>query len=140
MFNVLALIAVHEVPLVLNSIRFDTPSTVSLCVSRARLVGNVSPAPGTSMLLIFDDGAVTVALFLTKTVVAALPNMLRGMLEVLICVHVSPSSRLYSIALETPIITSVVPLNTAFGAAPRAGAVTAYVADANAAFVALMRT
>jgi hypothetical protein len=55
-------------------------------------------------------------------------------------VQVSPPFKLYSIALETPVIAFWALLNVAFGAAARVGTVTVLVADTNAVSVALMRT
>jgi hypothetical protein len=142
MLNGLALIAVHEVPLVLNSISVETLVTVSPIKFRAMLGGidATVAAAGTAMLIALDDGKVAVALVRTLTVLAALPNALLGMFVPVTDAQVTPSLRLNSIAVETPVIMSVEPLYTAFGATLRAGTVTARVADANVVSVALTRT
>ena len=138
---VLPLIAVHEVPLVLYSMRFETPVTVSLNVSSTIPVGYVVAALGTDTFFSPDTGAASVAFVRTITVVAVLPNTLRGIVVPVADVQVFPSSRLYSIAVETPVIVSVEPLYAAFGAAPRAGTVTVSgVADTKVVSVALTRT
>ena len=131
---------VHEVPLALYSIRFDTPLTVSPRGSKATPVGNVSSLPGTLTLLINDDGAVAVALIRTKTVAAAPPNIFLGMLVSLAEAHVVPSFRLYSIADETPVILSTSPSYSVTGAAARAGTATVSMPDVNAVSVAFERT
>ena len=59
---------------------------------------------GTSMLLTNENGTVEVALTRIRTVVAALPIMLRVMAVPLTVVHVVPLFRLYSIVFETPVI------------------------------------
>ena len=92
------------------------------------------------MLLIFDDGKVAVAILRIKTVEELTPNALRGKKVPVIVDHVSPLFMLYSIVLETPVILSVEPLYTTFGAALRAGTETARVAEANVVFVAFTRT
>jgi hypothetical protein len=97
-------------------------------------------AAGTVTVLIMDTGADAVALVRTMTVVAALPNMVLGILVPETDSQDVPLLRLYSIADETPVIASVVALYTAFGADLRAGTVTARTADANAVPVALKRT
>jgi hypothetical protein len=142
MLSVFAVIAVHEDPLVLNSIWFDTPVTVSLRVSSAMPVGIVVSAAtaGTAMLLILDDGAVANALLRIKTSKAALPNALLGKFVPMTDVQDVPLLRLNSIVPETPVIVSVEPLYTAFGAALRAGTVIERTVDANVISVALTRT
>ena len=62
-------------------------------------------ARGTSTSLIVDDGAVAVALTRTMTVVAAFPNTLRGIVVDATVVQEVPLLRLYSIAVDTPVIT-----------------------------------
>jgi hypothetical protein len=132
--------AVHVVPLALNSMRLDTPVTVSLRVSSARLLGNVSPTPGTATLLTLEGGAAAVALILIITVLAASPNTLRGTLDALMGVQAPPSFRLSSIVFDTPVIVSDMPTYNAIGAAARAGVVTVSTAEANVVSVALTRT
>lgn len=135
-----AAIVVHVVPLVVYSMRLDTPVTVSLRVSSAIPVGNFSPLPGTATLLMLDDGVVAVALTRTMTVVATLPNELRGIVVAATDVHEDPLLRLYSIAVDTPVIMSTEPSNNAYGAVTRAGAVIVSADDANVELVALTRT
>jgi hypothetical protein len=141
MFSVFAVMGVHLVPLVLNSIRFDTPVTASLRVSSAMPVGIVVSAAtaGTAMLLMLDDDNVVVALIRTITVTAVLPNALLGMLDPVTDVQDAPLLRLNSIVLETPVIVSVEPLYTAFGTALRAGTVIERTTDVNVISVAFMR-
>ena len=131
--------AVHLVPFVLYSMRFDTPVIVSLCVSNDTSVGDVVAASGMATFLILDDGADAVALVRIMTVAAASPNKLRCKNDAVTFVQAAPLSRLYSIAVETPVILSVEPLYTAFGAALRDGTVTVRVADANVVSVAMNR-
>jgi len=134
-------IPVHEVPLVLNSMRFDTPVTVSLGASSVMPAGVVVDALGTVTFAALDDGADAVALVRTKTVEAASPNALRGMFDAVTDVQDVPPFRVNSIALVTPVIESDEPLYVAFGAAARAGTVTErVVADTNVVSVALTRT
>jgi hypothetical protein len=92
------------------------------------------------MLLMADDGVVAVALIRTKTVVAAFPIALLGMLVPLTDVQVSPLLRLNSIAFDTPVIAFWAALSAAFGAAARTGTVTVCDAETNAVSVALKRT
>ena len=139
-FNGFAVIAVHLVPFVLYSMRFDTPVTVSLRASIAKPVGDVVAASGMVTFLIFEDGAAAVALLRTMTVAASLPNTLLGRYVAVNDVQEVPPLRLYSIAVETPVTLSVEPLYTTFGAALRAGTDTERVADANVESVALTRT
>ena len=139
-FSVFDVMAVHFVPSMLYSIRFDTPVTDSLTVSSEIPVGDVVAAPGTATLLIIDEGAVSVALLRTRTVTAESPIEFRGIAVPAAAVQAAPLSMLNSIAVVTPVIVSVEPLYTAFGAALRVGAVAARVADANAESVAFTRT
>ena len=88
----------------------------------------------------FEAGVDEVALVRTMTVLASLPIALRSIAVPLTEIHVVPSFRLYSIALDTPIILSVELLYAAEGAVARAGTVTVRTAEANAVSVALMRT
>ena len=88
--------------------------------------------------LILDEDAVAVAAVRTCTVVA-LPNTLRGIVVPVHRVHVVPPSRLYSRAVETPVIASLDPLYTAFGADARAATVMFSVADAEAPPAAFTR-
>ena len=140
MLSVFEVMAVHEIPLTLYSMRFDTPVTVSFRISRARSLGKISSSPGTATFLILDDGADEVALKRIITVAASLPNTFRCRLDALTDVHVVPLSTLYSIVFEMPVIVSVALLYIAFGASPRAGTVKARTADANSESVALART
>jgi len=110
MFKVFAEIAVHLVPFVLNSMRFDTPATVSVRVSKASPVGKVVEAVGTETDLTFDDGTDDVARVLTITVVAALPKTLLGIPVAGTETHDDPLLRLYSIEAPTPVIESEEPL------------------------------
>jgi len=128
------------VPFVLYSMRFDTPVTVSLRVSSITPDGDVVAAPGAAMLFMFDDGRDAVAILRTITVAALSPKALLVKNVPVMVVHVSPVFMLYSIDLETPVILSVEPLYTTFGAALRAGIETARVAEANVVLVALTRT
>jgi len=89
------------------------------------------------MLLIEDEGADAVALTRTITTVSAFPKTLRAIAVPLTDVQAVPPFRLYSIELVTPVIAFCVLLNTAFGAAARAGTVTVIVADLKAVSVAL---
>jgi hypothetical protein len=73
------------------------------------------------------------------TVVALLPKTLLTIVVLGQDIHVAPLFRLYSIAVETPVIVSVEPLYTALGAAARAGTETVSVAEAGSADVALTR-
>ena len=140
MFSGFLVMAVHFVPFVLYSMRFDTPVTVSVRVSNAMPSGDVVAAFGTATFLMLDDGAVAVALVRIITVAAASQNKLRGRFDAVTSVQAAPLLRLYSIALETPVILSVEPLYIAFGAALRDGTVTERTADANVVSVALSRT
>ena len=141
MLSVFAVIAVQDVPFVLNSMKSVTPATISARVSSVMPVGNVVAAFGTTTVLMPDDGAVSVALVLSKTVVEASPNTVRGIVVAPIDSQASPLFKLYSIAVETPVMLSVEPLYAAPGAAPRAGTVTVRgCAGTNVASVALTRT
>ena len=143
MSSVSEVIFLHLVPFVLYSMRLDTPVTVSLRVLSKMFAvspGRVVAAAGTATSLILDEGADAVALVRTMTVTAALPIALLGMFEPVTSAHESPPLRLNSIERETPVILSVEPLYTAFGADLRLGTVTERIADAKVVSVALTRT
>jgi len=116
-------------PFVLYSIWFVTPVTTSSRRSRSRPTGASALEPGKGTVLSSDIGVAAVAAVRTRSDVAE-PKMLRGIAAPGQRVQVAPSSRLYSLVVETPVIVSVVALYTALGAAGRAGTVTVSVADA----------
>ena len=140
MLNESEVMAVHLVPLVLNSMRFETPVIVSLRVLSVKPDGDVVDAAGTATSLMFDEGADAVALVLTITVTASLPIALRVMFLAVAGIQVVPLLRLYSIEVVTPVIMSIEPLYAALGGADRDRTDTARVADAKLMSVALMRT
>ena len=140
MLSGFAEMAVHLVPLVLYSMRLDTPVTVSLYVSSVMPSGDAVAAPGTITLFVLEDGTVAVAFVRTITTAGASPISSRVIDVPVTVVHVVSLSKQNSIEPVTPVTRSVEPLYTALGAALRAGADTVRVAEANAVSVAIMRT
>ena len=86
----------------------------------------------------WEWGNAAVAAVRTRTT-GVLPKTLRGIDVAMQRVQVAPLSRLYSLAVETPVIVSFEPLYTALGAAGRAGTVTLRVADADSVAVGAIR-